>query len=234
MKLTNYVEEHIFTGSIFSKIFASQQAQLDKLNNDLEDLVEQAYIYTATWGLKYWEDSFGIPIDETDTYENRRSRCLAVLRGRGNCTVDYLKEVALSYECGDIEIVEDFENYRFTVKFISQKGKPPKMDDFEKTIRLISPAHLGIKYEFKYNTWKDVSEFTWGEISNFTWSEVMESLLYHNTNYYNKSQLVTNDGFSIVTNDGFGIRLIEMEDSVTYLTDENDNILTDENGNGLY
>lgn len=179
MELTNYVEEHIFTGKIFSKIFLAQQAQIDKLNNDLEDLVNQAYICTATWGLKYWENELDITVDESDTLENRRSRCFAKIRSTGNCTISYIKQVALSYNCGEIDIVEDFENYKFTVKFISIKGIPPKVDDLKKTIRLISPAHLDVEYQFTYNTWEETKPFYWWDLKQYTWKDVMENKIEH-------------------------------------------------------
>lgn len=209
MKLTNYVEEHIFKGKIFTKIFASQQAQIDKLNNDLDDLLNQAFICSATWGLKYWENELNIIVDETDSYENRRSRCFAQIRGTGNCTIDYMKQVALSYQCGDIEIIEDFENYRFTVKFVNKRGIPEKIDDLKKTLRLISPAHLDIEYEFNYLTWGELKEYRYGELLMFSWQEILEGKIYHNNNWYTKSSLVTEDNYEIVTGDGFGIQLVE-------------------------
>lgn len=173
MKITNYVEEHIFSEKIFSKIFGSQQIQIDKLNNNLNDLIDQAYICTATWGLKNWEEELEIQTDENDTINNRRSRCFAKIRGNGNCTIDYIKNVALSYEYGDINVIEDYENYKFIIEFISNKGQPPRVDDFKKTLRSITPAHLGIDFKFKYVTWGEVKNKSWQDLKTLTWDEVL-------------------------------------------------------------
>ena len=47
------------------------------------------------------------------------------------------------------------------IKFVSTLGVPPNLNDFKRTMRLIVPAHIGIKYTFRYNTWQDV--FNLGE-----------------------------------------------------------------------
>ena len=152
MKITDYVEDHIFTGSIFSKIFASQQAQTDKLNNQLKDLEDQAYIHLATWGLKYWAEALGLEIYELDTYESIRQRCLASFRGKGNCTIDYLKNTCLSFGYIDsVYIDEIFEEYYFNLLLNSEEGFPKNVYYLYDIIRKITPGHLGIYYKLKSN-----------------------------------------------------------------------------------
>lgn len=208
----NYIPESFNNDPILSQIFKTQGKELAKINYYIKDLTNQFFVETATWGIRIWEEDLGITVVESDDLEDRRARCLAKIRSTGTCTEAKIKEVAKSFKYGDIEIEKDYAHYKYTIKFISDMGIPPKMEDFKASIELISPAHLGIEYEFKYNTWGYVNEFTWGEISNFTWQEVMESSLYHNTNYYTKSNLTTNDNYNIVTNDGLNIKLIEILD----------------------
>ena len=175
MKLTKYIPTFNLKGHVFYNIFTSRQAQIDKLYDNIEDLVNQCFISSATWGIIYWEQELGLKIDETDTLENRRARCLAQIRGTGNCTPEHIKFVAKSFGYGDIDVIEDFEHYRFTIKFTSTKGIPPKMEDFKATIRTISPAHLGIYYEFTYITWDEFDSYnkSWNEWDalNLAWDE---------------------------------------------------------------
>lgn len=173
MELSKYLEYNIYKSKVFSKILSPQQIQIDNLNADLSDLENQAYICSATWGLKYWEQELGLNTLDSDTIENRRSRCLAKLRGYGNCTIDYIKEIAKSYNYGDIEILEDFEHYKFTIVFTSKVGVPPKMEDFKETLREIVPAHLGIEYKFTYITWGETKNKKWEELQKITWDEVL-------------------------------------------------------------
>lgn len=178
MKLIDYIpEDPLLKSKIFKKLFETRQKYIDEINFNINDLLKQCYIGTATWGIIYWEKEFGLPVDITDTIENRRARCLAHLRGSGNPTIEHIKSVALSYQCGDIDVIEDYENYAITIKFLSVIGIPPKMEDFDDTIRKIVPAHLGISYEFKYNTWGDIFNVfdNWDEVNKYfdSWEEVM-------------------------------------------------------------
>lgn len=152
MKITNYVENNIFSTMVFSKVFASQQVQIDKLNDQLEDLENQAYIHTATWGLKYWAEALGIEIYESDTYESIRQRCLAAFRGKGNCTIEYLKNTCLSFNyINSVYIDEVFEEYYFNLLLNSEEGFPKNIYYLYDIIRKITPGHLGIYYKLKSN-----------------------------------------------------------------------------------
>ena len=176
MELIKYIPDFNLRGDIFRKIFTSRQAKIDEAKNNIEDLRNQCFIRTATWGLVYWEEEFGIKVDLSDDIENRRSRCLSRIRGSGNCTISHIKYVAKCYGYGDIDLNEDFEHYRLTITFISTFGIPPKLDDFKKTMRTIIPAHIGIYYKFKYNTWGDIKKanITWDycKQNNITWEDL--------------------------------------------------------------
>lgn len=178
MKLVDYIPENPFLKSkIIKKLFEGRQLVLDKVKYDIDDINNQAYISTATWGLKHWEEEFGIPIDLTDTYENRRARCLAHIRGRGNPTLQHIKDTALSYQCGEINVNEFFEEGYVEIEFVGKVGIPPKMEDFKDIIRKLIPAHLDITYKYKYNTWGDIynSFNSWSEVMDYfdSWEEVM-------------------------------------------------------------
>lgn len=195
-------------------IYKKLQDRLNWIESIFEEIVNNAYIKEANEeGIARFEQDFGIVPTSDMTLEDRKSKLLSILRGQGGVTnIAKLKTIASSFDCGDIDVVTDYKNYAYTVKFTSIKGVPTRLDDLKASIEAVNPAHLLTNYEFNYNTWGYANEFTWGEISNFTWQEVMESLLYHNTNYYTKSNLTTNDNHNVVTNDGLNIKLIEILD----------------------
>ena len=162
---------------IFSSVIKDRQKIMDEIDFNINDLMLQTNIKTATWGISYWEQEFNIQIDETDTIENRRARCLAHLRGRGNPTIQHIKDTALSYQCGEIEVNEFFEEGYVEIEFVGKVGIPPKMEDFKDIIRKLIPAHLDITYKYKYNTWGDIynSFNSWSEVMDYfdSWEEVM-------------------------------------------------------------
>ena len=154
--INKYVTPKINKKDIMSKIYESQKGQIDVINGNIKDLIDNIFIDTATWSLDLWEEELGIDTILNDTLENRRSRIKAKLRGYGVCTKKHIKNVALSYGYGEVEPIEHYEDYMLEIKFISTIGIPPNLNDFKKTMRLIVPAHIGIKYTFRYNTWQDV------------------------------------------------------------------------------
>lgn len=156
--IDKYVTPKINKKDIMAKIYEAQQGQIDVINGNIKDLIDNIFVDTATWSLDLWEEELGIDTVLNDTLENRRSRILAKLRGYGICTKKHIKNVAVSYGYGEVELIEHYEDYMLEIKFISTLGIPPNLDDFKKTMRLIIPAHIGIKYEFKYNTWEDIKQ----------------------------------------------------------------------------
>ena len=154
--INKYVTPKINQKDIMSRIYESQKAQVDVINEDVKDLIDNLFIDTATWALDFWEDELAIEKVLDDTYENRRGRIKAKLRGYGTCTKKHIKNVALSYGYGEVDPIEHYEDYVLEIKFISTIGIPPRLSDFKKTMRMIVPAHIGIIYTFKYNTWADV------------------------------------------------------------------------------
>lgn len=48
--------------------------------------MDQLQLDTATWGLKYWEETLGIAVEEEKAPEFRRSRIRSKLRGAGVTT----------------------------------------------------------------------------------------------------------------------------------------------------
>ena len=61
-----------------------------------DGLLDQLVVETATWGLKYWEQTLGIPVDEAKELDYRRSRIKSRLRGAGVTTVALIQNVAES------------------------------------------------------------------------------------------------------------------------------------------
>ena len=178
--IDKYVTPKINKKDIMSKIYESQKGQIDFINGNIQDIIDNLFVDTATWSLDLWEEELGIDTVIDDTLENRRSRIKAKLRGYGVCTKKHIKNVALSYGYGEVEPIEHYEDYMLEIKFISTLGIPPNLNDFKKTMRLIVPAHIGIKYTFKYNTWEDIKQacikhgYTWDYFKqhNVTWEDL--------------------------------------------------------------
>lgn len=129
---------------------------------------------TATWGLKYWEQTLGIPVDEAKELDYRRSRIKSRLRGAGVTTVALIQNVAESFSNGAVAVTEYPAQCRLEIKFVGTIGIPPNMDDLTQTLRDILPAHLEWAYVFVFNTWATAGALTWEQAKAFTWKQLRE------------------------------------------------------------
>jgi uncharacterized protein YmfQ (DUF2313 family) len=130
-----------------------------------DDLFDQFFVSSATWGLRMWEIALGLETDISKTYEFRRSRIESKLRGRGTTTKEMIRNVAASFSNGEVEVIEHSAEDWFEVKFIGTIGVPPNMDDLTAAIDEIKPAHLEYEYTYRYNRHFSLSKFKHGQLS---------------------------------------------------------------------
>ena len=202
--IKRYLPSFIVKGNIIKDIFESQQAEVDLLNNNIQDLINNLFVETATWSLVNWEKKYNIPIDLDDTLENRRSRILARMVSKGQpFTKETIEAIANQFTNGSVEVIEHLEDDYFTVKFISSKGIPPKIQDVYDAIKEIKASWLDVEYEFIYNTVHYLRQYTVRELRQYTVEELRTKELQH-------------------------LGLLKK-----YLTDENGNKLTDRENNKL-
>jgi hypothetical protein len=135
--------------------------------NQIYDVLNQLFIEEATWGLSAWETMLGLPNGSSLTYEERRGNIKAKLRSNSVVTKARLLENANSYKQGSIQVTEKVSNYEIEIKFVSIYGIPSNVEDFQKAIQEIVPAHLGVTYVFTYTTMGELTSYdiSMGQIS---------------------------------------------------------------------
>ncbi|AIY79865.1 DUF2313 domain-containing protein [Clostridium botulinum] len=143
MKLKDYVSP--FPRNLLSKVYEEQQKQVDSTNADIQDLINQCFIETATWGLDTWEKELGIQNNINYSYAIRRSRILAKLKGQGTTTIEAIKNICKSF-VEDVEVIEHNPQYYFQINLLSHSGFPSGFDTLYDSIREVKPSHLGVSY----------------------------------------------------------------------------------------
>ena len=178
--IKRYLPSFIVKGNIIKDIFESQQAEVDLLNNNIQDLIDNLFVETATWGLESFEKKYNIPIDLDDTLENRRSRILAKMVSKGQpFTKETIEAIANQFTNGSVEVIEHLESDYFTVKFVSAKGIPPKIQDVYDAINEVKASWLDIDYEFIFNTVHYLRQYTVRELRQYTVEELRTEELNH-------------------------------------------------------
>jgi uncharacterized protein YmfQ (DUF2313 family) len=136
------------------------------------DLAKQFYVSTATWGLSYWEQEFGLATDPSMSYEWRREIIIAKMRGHGTVTKQMLIGVASAFSGGEVDVIEYPAEYRFVIQFIGVLGVPANLTGFMAMLEQIKPAHLSYSFLYTYTTWDMVSDLTWQEAGTRTWGQL--------------------------------------------------------------
>ena len=161
-ELTQYVPKRYWNNDEIQKfIYEKLTNRLNWLEEIFEEIVNKAYIKNMKEeALSKLEKEFKIKPDGEMTLEDRKDFLLSILRGIGVTNVEKLKNIAKTYECGDIEVIQNYSSYSIIIKFVSILGIPKRLNDLKKAIEKVVPCHLGISYEFKYNTLNDLTPYT--------------------------------------------------------------------------
>jgi len=169
--LLGYMHNYYETSSVVGEHLNANAIELTTFKTKLDNVLNQFFVDTADYTLSRWEKQLGIPVNENIATEFRRSRIKSKLRGQGTITVAMIKNVAESFQNGEVNVIEDNANYSFTIKFVSTKGIPPNISDLQKAIEDIKPAHLAYTLAYTYNTWSQVSSYKWSDVSSLTWEQ---------------------------------------------------------------
>ena len=166
---------HFHRNNIDTVIQDSLNLETDALHKEIENTLNQFFVETCTWGLDYWETMLGIPKNNFDI-QTRRENIKAKMRSRGTTTVNVIKNICEAYSNGEVEIIQNHENYSFTIKFVGSKGIPKALEELDRTICEIKPCYLAHNYEFTYLTWDEFDKFNfnWDSLDNLnlTWDEL--------------------------------------------------------------
>ena len=172
-QLMKHLPSYYRTSQVMLNITNVEDIEITNFKTSLDNTLNQFFIDTADYTLERWEKGLGISINNNKSCEFRRSVIKSKLRGQGTITVSLIKNVAQSYNNGEIDVVEHNEEYYFTVKFIARDGVPENLTDLKNAIEEIKPAHLEVVYEFKYLNWDKLNfkNITWNELDqlNLTW-----------------------------------------------------------------
>lgn len=146
MKLIDYLPSFA-NNEIDIQIQEALENELLTLIDEKDDLLDQFFIDTATWGLDDWENLLGIKINYKLDFDTRRSNIKAKMRGRGITTIEVIKAISEAYTKTNVD-VEVFSNlFSFTLSFITNNCSYNTILELDKKIEEIKPAHLEHRFE---------------------------------------------------------------------------------------
>ena len=113
--------------------------------------------------------------------KDRKDRIIYTLLSKNIFTPHVLKEQAKIFTNGEIEVIENYNDYSFIIKFTSVVGIPQNLDNFKNFIYINKPAHLNFSIEFRYNTHNQVAYLLHNSLKLKTHKQIYDTRLYEDS-----------------------------------------------------
>lgn len=125
-----------------AELFRVEQPEIDQLEDRLTNLARQFCIKTATYGLKDWEQEFGVQEDSRLTDEQRRAKLLGLLNTQTPASVLMLENLVQQIlQPSGVTIIEHPAEYRFDI-YVDTDYLIDNMLIADEAVRQARPAHL--------------------------------------------------------------------------------------------
>lgn len=175
-RMKSYWPEAISRILEFQAIAKVEGFEVDFLKNDIELLVNEAYLTTMTEErATAWEKALGIKPSSDESLQDRRDTIIARIRGQGKLNTALINSIVGAFTGGTAEsYIKDSVLY---VKITPPpENKQYKFTNVVQELSKKTPAHLGISVTRNYATWEEVTQnYTdWNTIKQLeSWTDLM-------------------------------------------------------------
>jgi hypothetical protein len=139
--LMSYLPQFLFDSPIMQDLFKQYGNELQNLDDSTNDLMNQLFPQTATWGLKLWEQYLGIPVNESLDVVTRRSKIMAQISTISPLSVNKLSDIFSKY-ADSSNVIQNFSDYSFDLTLITKNVFNLIFSDIIRNIENIKPCHL--------------------------------------------------------------------------------------------
>lgn len=155
----------------------TEAAEAIRLQAKVQELLDQFYVESATFGLDRWETLVGIEHIPQRSEISRRHFIEAKLRGAGTTTLAMLNDIVNAFY--GFETTELPSENAVNFKLVSRRGIPKNLEDIQAAVNDVIPAHIEPRYEFTYLPWNEVETagLTWEQAETYTWEGLEEAFL---------------------------------------------------------
>lgn len=148
--LARYLPQFLQEDEHFKATLAACSTEHEKYRLLLDEITNQFYVETATWGLGDWERILGLKPDAGDDYEARRNRILLKLQAHNTSTLDFITKLIKRY-CTDksnVSVIEDNEHSTFHAEIAD--GSVVYASGLLDALNTYKPAHLAFDILLHY------------------------------------------------------------------------------------
>ena len=132
-------------------IFEVMGADMDDVRLRFEELRAQAFPETATWGLFYWEQRYGLPVGGGFDYEVRRRKVLGRRRSRAPMNPKRVERILSELTGREVIVTENVANYTFRVE-IEPGDNFIDIAEAMRRLKQIKPSHQAYRLQVALQT----------------------------------------------------------------------------------
>lgn len=132
-------------------IYQVMGLEIDEARLAFEELRLQAFPETATWGLRYWEDRYGLPTDEARDLEERRAELLSRRGARAPMNPARVENIISSLLNLPVFVTEDVAPYTFAVEIATGERVVDLLRAYERLLE-IKPSHQAVQLITRHKT----------------------------------------------------------------------------------
>ena len=149
----------------------------------IDDLLKQFFVETATWSLHLWEAKYGIAVDESMPLTKRRAAVRDKMTAAGNTTAEMVRQLAMALTGYEARVVVHSADYSFSLEFLGEETTLADIDvsQVRKMVEQIKPAHL--QFIISGLTWNDIEgvglTWRWFDDNASTWAEFESKFCIH-------------------------------------------------------
>lgn len=152
--------------------FNALQKEDDKLNINVKELEKYAIpIIFNEQTIPAWEKWLELSETLNWSIEDRRDRIIYTINSNQSCTKQFLKDQIKSILNEEVDILEDFPNYHFIIKFRKMLSGEHNLESFKEMLNVNKPAHLTYDIKLRYRTWGELKAYTGKILKIYTWEE---------------------------------------------------------------
>lgn len=140
-RMKSYLPEHFSESPEIIAILEDGDRRFEELNRTMDDVLNQFFVETATWGLDKWEDELEILPTTTD-FQTRRNQIISKLTSQTPTNYRAIENEVnrfLRSPTSTVRLID--KRYAFEITIPVQSLLKPKKD-IVKVVEEIKPAHL--------------------------------------------------------------------------------------------
>ncbi len=142
--LSKYLPEYLVKDPVFLAMLKAESQGHELQRADMEKLLEQFFVETATDALEKWETFLGIDVNKNLRNEDRRNRILAKIKGTQTVTINFMTRLVNTYIAdGKAEVADLPKDY--AIKIYYHGGQVTDYGKLHQAIKTYIPAHIGYK-----------------------------------------------------------------------------------------